>query len=962
MAYIVSCTTQIAAPGTPNTVTFPDHAVGDLLLLFATNDGGGTAIDINSGTGWAMLGGTGAQAASAGARSAWAYKVATGTTSEDPSIKGASDDWLFTKYVIRDVAANPFGSSPASGTDYVRTDYDLTSVKGRATSGSLTTAADDCLVLYGWGLDAAGTAGSYLRVSPDEAFTDSSLNNAASSTSIAHWTGHVQMGAAGSAPTVYCYSNLQDGGNGWVIAIRNSVGGKLQKDVRAGCTPIKWYGNFGTTLETLTYNVANNLTTDTINGISPSSTACTLSHTTGDAANPPGTLTAITTNENTAASWQGIAHDITSTNMTGKVFSLQWYASSIASPVGAEGWIVVFSDGTNWVAYRLGYPDLGIVADAMQRAVIALGAATTYAVSTNPINWGAITKIGYFQHRVGSSGTTRVFGIKNALLWDTTSIIGGNALYPTTVSYLGDSCIAAGIEGIQTLQGSGQQLGKSKLRIGDGATPTYFDLAAQSFEYPQAYSASDIRKQWNANASSVGVTIKASADDFIYCSAGVFATSTSQPFTIDASSSLSATYSFSGTSFVGWTVTDNAGVPWVGATFKSGGTFTTAGGDLTNCSISKTTSTNAALAVTANGSVIGSTSITVADTTVSTNYHLELGTAVTAITLADVTFSGTPATDKVHVLKTSGTVTITISGSTSLSAGDVTTAGATVVINAPAIYQEVQITNLVTGSRVQIYDLTNHTELANGIASGTTVTWTDGTAYVADRNIRVRISYVSGTTAKTFIEAEIGTVGDGTPNASTLTYRANQVADSVYNDNAVNGSAVTGVTFTDSYVDVMNIDVAANSIGWPSIYAAWVYYAFSETGIATDIDYIKAVDTANYLLSNLVIKNTSSPSEPLEITGGYGRDSTTLAAIDLVDTSGGTIVMAPDHVVSYAVGSGVTSQDKVDIAAEVLSQASSAPIHANVQKVNDITITGAGVPPTYDSEGTLTDPGNPFGV
>ncbi|MBZ4283867.1 hypothetical protein LAJ55_13735, partial [Streptococcus pneumoniae] len=72
-------------------------------------------------------------------------------------------------------------------------------------------------------------------------------------------------------------------------------------------------------------------------------------------------------------------------------------------------------------------------------------------------------------------------------------------------------------------------------------------------------------------------------------------------------------------------------------------------------------------------------------------YHLELGTAVTAITLADVTFTGTPGTDKVHVLKTTGTVTITISGTTSLAAGDVTSAGATVVIAAPLLYQTVTV-------------------------------------------------------------------------------------------------------------------------------------------------------------------------------------------------------------------------------------------------------------------------------
>ena len=332
----------------------------------------------------------------------------------------------------------------------------------------------------------------------------------------------------------------------------------------------------------------------------------------------------------------------------------------------------------------------------------------------------------------------------------------------------------------------------------------------------------------------------------------------------------------------------------------------------------------------------------------SAAYHLELGTATDSITLTDVTFTGTPGTDKVHVLKTSGTVTITISGTTSLSAGDVTSAGATVSIVSDPVNQVVIVSGFTAGSRIQIYDTTNAVELFNGTASsgdtvvsGSTATWTDPSTASGSRAIRVRIAYVSGATAKVFQELTGLTCGT-TAGTESVTYPVTQVADTVYNNNAIDGSGVTGVTFTDSSPDVVNIDVAANTISWKSIYAAWVYYASTSTGIATDIDYIDGVDEANYILSNMKIKNTSSPTAPLEVTGGYGRDATTGAAIDLVDTTGGTLVFAPDHVVSYAVGSGVTSGDVTDIAAAVLTAASSAPIHANIKKVADTTVNGSG--------------------
>lgn len=266
-----------------------------------------------------------------------------------------------------------------------------------------------------------------------------------------------------------------------------------------------------------------------------------------------------------------------------------------------------------------------------------------------------------------------------------------------------------------------------------------------------------------------------------------------------------------------------------------------------------------------------------------------------------------------------------------------------ITVSSPQIYQSVTITGGTAGTRLQIYDTTNTTELYNDIPGSWPHTWTDGTPAAGDRDIRVRASYVSGAIAKEFIEATAGTCGTTEP-SNAITYPIAQVADSTYDDNAVDGSAVTGVTFTDASPDVVNIDVAANTISWKTIYAAWVYYAFTETGIATDIDYIDGIDTANYILSNMQIKNTSSPTAPLVVSGGYGRDATTGASVDLVDTTGGTLIFAPDHVVSYAVGSGVTSQDKTDIATAVLSAASASPIHADAKKMNAATVYGTGTP------------------
>lgn len=233
----------------------------------------------------------------------------------------------------------------------------------------------------------------------------------------------------------------------------------------------------------------------------------------------------------------------------------------------------------------------------------------------------------------------------------------------------------------------------------------------------------------------------------------------------------------------------------------------------------------------------------------------------------------------------------------------------------PPVSATITVGPFITGSRVQLYDTANNVELFNNVVTGTSKVFSE--TYTVDRTIRARVSYVSGTSAKQFIEVTVGNITALNPNISAI---LTQVDDTVYNVNAIDGSTVTGITFTDSVTDVVNINVASGAITLQSIYAAFVYWMNTATGITNDIAYIDAVDTANYILTSMIIKNTSSPTAPLEITGGYAVDSTTGASIDLVDTTGGTLIFAPDHVVAKIVtvgGVNVITGDIADVPAKV---------------------------------------------
>jgi hypothetical protein len=271
------------------------------------------------------------------------------------------------------------------------------------------------------------------------------------------------------------------------------------------------------------------------------------------------------------------------------------------------------------------------------------------------------------------------------------------------------------------------------------------------------------------------------------------------------------------------------------------------------------------------------------------------------------------------------------------------TSGA-ITISAPLVFQSVTITGVVAGSRVQIYDTTNSLELFNGTSG---YSWTDPSAAVGTRAIRVRIASQSGVTAYNFIEANIGTCGITAP-SNAVTYLASQTLDTVYGANGLDGSLVSGITISDG-IDRMVINIAGGSVSWPQIYAYNVHWLTTSAGIIDDGSIITAVDTANYRVSLFKIRNSSAT--PLNITGGYGVDASTGTVAPLIDVAGstGNIYQTPEHVVAYqTLGSPVITGDISSIAtaaqnaAAVLAAATAAPIAADVKRVNAVTVDGAG--------------------
>jgi hypothetical protein len=220
----------------------------------------------------------------------------------------------------------------------------------------------------------------------------------------------------------------------------------------------------------------------------------------------------------------------------------------------------------------------------------------------------------------------------------------------------------------------------------------------------------------------------------------------------------------------------------------------------------------------------------------------------------------------------------------------------------PPVSITVAVSGLRAGSRVQIYDTTNATEKYNAVVGGTSMSYSE--SYASDYNVRIRVMYATGSTADQFIEFT------DTVTVSGLARSVTPVVDSVYVANAVDGFTVTGIAIDDS---ALLIEADDGTYSWASVYAYETAWLYSEEGIRDEGRFITAIDNANYLLENFKIKNVSSPSAPLILTGGWGRDAITNQTIDIIDTTGGSIFSNPDLVISFATGSGLSPSEQATL-------------------------------------------------
>lgn len=235
------------------------------------------------------------------------------------------------------------------------------------------------------------------------------------------------------------------------------------------------------------------------------------------------------------------------------------------------------------------------------------------------------------------------------------------------------------------------------------------------------------------------------------------------------------------------------------------------------------------------------------------------GTVNQSFDSSDITFTAAGTYDMggsvfagtVEFINTSGgAVTVKVPAGTSY-----TNTGPNITVDVAVDSAHAVVSNIVAGSRLQIYNVTTATEMVNTIVVGTSYSadYFDGTGYTAGDVVRVRLAWYSGATAKLPVEYRTVATEAG------WTILADQQDDAIYNANAIDGDDCT--EFSHDFLNVQ-VDVGdADGSTTPQRGYAWFIAGQSTAdGIRYFFGGIQALDAANYRINagtvNLKVQNT----------------------------------------------------------------------------------------------------------
>lgn len=220
-----------------------------------------------------------------------------------------------------------------------------------------------------------------------------------------------------------------------------------------------------------------------------------------------------------------------------------------------------------------------------------------------------------------------------------------------------------------------------------------------------------------------------------------------------------------------------------------------------------------------------------------------------------------------------------------------TNTGPNITVELPSLDVVVSAPALISGSRVQLYNLTDDVEVLNAELVSAGMTYT--APFTSNKIMRLRADHAS--------KLPLETVGVLT--ASGLTFLDVQAEDDVYLGNGIDGGAVSEFApdGANIQVDINDPDGVTNI---QRLYAWLQWYMTTEEGVRSAFfGAVSAIDSANYVINQTKadIRLDNVAAFPVRVVGGYlsRRDGSTVIA-----PLSHSIQMDPGK--AYAIETGVS--------------------------------------------------------
>lgn len=311
-------------------------------------------------------------------------------------------------------------------------------------------------------------------------------------------------------------------------------------------------------------------------------------------------------------------------------------------------------------------------------------------------------------------------------------------------------------------------------------------------------------------------------------------------------------------------------------------------------------------------------------------------------TLTGITASSTVTFDNL----TANNITIDISGSLSAVSASPTTGGGTITFNVPAVQYTAQTSGARANSRIQVFNVTTSTEIANDTyASDWSLLYTNGNEFTNGDTVRIRVTYANGTDYSEPLETVL-IVNNG------FTALINQSDWLAVESLGIDGSTVTefSTDFTNLQVDIDDGDgntTKQRLVAWYA-YSLWSSAgAYPLNAINLFFGGLDVEDSANYkVITSIVdLKIENVGSNTVIFTDTDTRLYTDDGSNVIAPTSN-SIHMESGKVYTIETGiSGLTPAESNQLAQAAEAQAVNTKIGTPSVTVSD-DVAAIPVPPT----------------